>query len=292
MSAIKKLSPEEFPAALREIADPPETLYLEGELPGEDFIYLTVVGSRKFSEYGRQAVEKIIGDISGYPITVVSGLAIGIDTVAHRTALVAGLKTVAVPGSGLDRTVLHPHSNRRLADEIIARGGALLSELEPLCPAGVHTFPRRNRIMAGISRAVLVIEAGNRSGTLITTRLALEYGRDVFAIPGSIFSPASSGTNRLIREGAAVITSAGDLLAELGFERPENEGVKIDPAELSATERRVYEILSVENLARDELVVKLGLPISETNSLLAAMEIRGWIKEAGGEIRLYETFNR
>lgn len=288
-ATLKKLSPAEFPPALAEMADPPEELYLEGVWPQEKAIFLTVVGSRKYSRYGQEACEELLAGLAGYPIVIVSGLALGIDTIAHKAALAARLITVAVPGSGLDREVLHPHSNRRLADEIVARSGALLSEYPPTMPAGLHTFPKRNRLMAALAKGVLLIEAGEKSGTLITARLALDYNRDVYVVPGSIFSPGSRGTNNLIRQGATPITSSRDLLEALGFET-ENESetgqLKLDFAELSPEERKVYELLSVEPLTRDELVRALRLSTSAANSLLGIMEIKGYIKEAGGEIRL------
>lgn len=287
MSTIKRLSPAEFPPQLCEIPEPPKELYLEGNLPEEDSVYLTVVGSRKFSNYGKDAGEKIISELAGYPVVIVSGLAIGIDTIAHKAALEAGLKTIAIPGSGLGREVLHPSSNRRLADRIVEDGGALLSEFPLDYPAGLHTFPRRNRLMAGIAKGVLIIEAGDKSGTLITARLATDYNRDVYAVPGSIFSPGSLGTNNLIKLGATPICSGRDLLLALGFDPPDETGQqKLNLAELSESEKKVVEILSVEPLARDELLRVLELSTSEANSLLGIMEIKGFIKESMGEIRL------
>jgi len=189
----KILKPNQYPAGLREIPKVPEEMYLIGEMPdsasGEpssaEYIYLAVVGTRKFSGYGKEACEKIIGGLAGYPFAIVSGLALGIDAIAHRAALDAGLKTIAIPGSGLDFSVLHPRTNHRLAKEIIESGGALLSEFDWEEPAGLHTFPQRNRIIAGISRATLVVEAPERSGALITANFALDFNRDVFAVPGS-----------------------------------------------------------------------------------------------------------
>lgn len=286
MSAIKKLIPAQFPPLLREINDPPATLYLEGELAPPESVYLTVVGSRKFSNYGREACEKIISELAGYPVVIVSGLAVGIDTIAHQSALQTGLLTIAIPGSGLDRTVLHPSSNRKLADEIIASGGALLSEFPPTYPAGLHTFPRRNRLMAGLAKAILVIEAGEKSGTLITARLAIDYNRDVLAVPGSIFSTGSLGTNNLIKLGAAPVCNGRDVLLALGYDLPEDGQLKLNLAELSANEKKVYELLNIEPLSRDELIRNLNLPISEANVLLATLEIKGIIKEMMGELRV------
>jgi len=279
-----ELSPAQFPPLLGEINDPPKQLYLEGKLPPENYIALTVVGSRRHSRYGKEATEKLIAGLAGYPIAIISGLAIGLDAVAHEAALEAGLPAIAVPGSGLDRAVLHPPSNRRLADKIIAAGGALLSELDPLSPAGIHTFPRRNRIMAGLAKAVLVIEANEKSGTLITARLALDYNRDVFAVPGSIFSPTAFGPNQLIRQGATPITTSGELLLALGFE-PETGDAKV-PENLTIQEQMVIDLLATEPLPRDELIKKLKLPPSEANPLLALLEIKGLVKESMGELYL------
>lgn len=286
MSAISKLKPKQFPPQLREIADPPKELYLEGELPPPEAVWLTVVGSRKFSTYGREVVEKIIGELAGHPLTIVSGLAVGIDTIAHQAALAARLHTIAIPGSGLGRDVLHPSSNKRLADEIVASGGALLSEFPENYPAGLHTFPRRNRLMAGLAKGVLIIEAGEKSGTLITAKLATDYNRDVLAVPGSIFNSGSVGTNNLIKQGATPVCNGRDVLLALGFDLPEADGqLRLNLAELSKNERLVYELLSVEPLARDELLRAIKLPISEGNVLLATLEIKGLIKEMLGEIR-------
>src|SRR3990167_7120394 len=212
-----------------EMADPPKELYLEGILPNpNEFVYLTVVGSRKMTRYGQEACDFLIHGLAGYPIVIVSGLAIGTDTIAHKSALDTGLPTIAIPGSGLDRAVLHPQSNYRLADHILETDGALLSELPPTAPAGIHTFPRRNRIMAGLSKAILIVEAGEKSGTLITARLGLDYNREVGVVPGSIFSPQSHGTNQLIRQGATPITSSADILELLGFKPDINETKTLD----------------------------------------------------------------
>jgi DNA processing protein len=273
-----------FPRPLLEIPKPPEALYLEGALPDpERYIYMSVVGSRRFTNYGKSVCEKLIHELAGYPVAVVSGLALGIDAAAHRAALKAGLPTVAIPGSGLDRSVLYPSSNRRLGDEIVAKGGALLSEFEPTAHAMIHMFPQRNRLMAGISRAVLVIEAGARSGTLITARLALDYNRDVLAVPGPIFSENAAGVNRLIAQGATPVTSGAEILTALGIE-PRDETSKEESLNLSPEEKKVLRCLR-EPLGRDELIRCLKLPASEANALLAELEIKGLVSERLGEIR-------
>jgi DNA processing protein len=287
---ISELTLANFPAPLREIPEPPPKLYLQGTLPSADYTYLTIVGSRKYSSYGREVCEKIISELRGQPIVIVSGLALGIDTIAHKAALENNLPTIAMPGSGLDREVLHPHSNRRLADNILSAGGALLSEFAPTYPAGLHTFPRRNRLMAGLAKAVLVIEAGERSGTLITARLGTEYNREVGAVPGSIFNLGSMGTNNLIRQGATPITSGRDVLELLGFaieteeESIESKGQKY--GSLSPTERTIVELLAIEPLTRDQVIIQSGLSVSSATILLTTLEIKGVIKEMMGEIRL------
>ncbi len=286
---IQELEPEDFPLSLGEIPQPPETLYLRGTLPDPtQFYYLAVVGSRKFTNYGREAVERIIGGLAGYPICIVSGLAMGIDAIAHRAALDAGLPTVAIPGSGLDSGVIYPRSNLALAREIVQSGGALLSEFAPDLRAAPWTFPQRNRIMAGISQSTLVIEAEEKSGTLITARLAVDYNRNVFAVPGSIFSAPSKGTNKLIRQGATPITSAQDLLEELGLVAPAgfNTDTAQEPLDLTlyTPEEQAILVLLDEPLSREEILATVSLEPATTLSTLIILEIKGLICEKTGKI--------
>jgi DNA processing protein len=272
-----------IPASLREIPEPPKKLWLEGPLPDPDEkIYLAFVGSRKFSSYGRDACREIIAGLAGYPFVIVSGLAIGIDTIAHRAAIEAKLPTVAVPGSGLDRKVLYPSQNRTLAQEILDAGGALLSEYEPTYRATIYSFPKRNRIMAGLCRGTVIVEATEKSGTLITARLALDYNRDVFAIPGSIFSEGSIGTNRLISQGATPVTSAADILAAYNLEPGTQKDLPLQ--DLLPMELTIFELLA-EPLPRDTLIATLGISTPEANSIITMMEIKGIIKESVGELR-------
>ena len=276
---------EEFPKALLEIPQPPKTLYLRGELPAESLIYLAVVGSRKFTSYGRDACEKLIAGLKGYPIVIISGLAMGIDAIAHKAALKNGLTTISFPGSGLDDKVLFPSVNLQLAKEILSSGGALVSEFEPDFKATQFSFPLRNRLMAGISKAVLIIEAEEKSGTLITARLATEYNRDVLAVPGSINSLSSKGTNRLIRQGATPITSPDDLLEALGFEiaKDEDKQAKLF-ADCSPEEKKVLDLLR-EPISRDELIRQMEMPTPTAQAIISVMEIKGLIKESLGEIQ-------
>ncbi|MCA9352651.1 DNA-processing protein DprA [Patescibacteria group bacterium] len=271
-----------IPQLLREIPDPPQQLYIRGTFPNEhDYKFLTVIGSRKFSTYGKQVCEHLIRGLAGYPIIIVSGLALGIDSIAHQTALDNHLTTIAVPGSGLDDSVLYPASNRGLAQSIIQAGGCLVSEYEPTFKATNWSFPKRNRIMAGLSHAILVIEAENISGTRITARLATDYNREVFAVPGSIFSPGSEGTNELIREGATPVTHAHDILDFFGFSK--DTEAPLQELILSPEERAVMELL-IAPMTRNNIAEQLGMSVIKLNILLSSMEIKGLIKEELGKM--------
>ena len=283
---IKKLAKEYWPIGLDEIPQPPLELYIMGEFPEEDLIYLCVVGSRKFTSYGREVCEKLIAGLKGYPIAIVSGFAIGIDTIAHKKALEVGLKTLVFPGSGLGKDAIYPKTNIKIMEEVINKGGCFISEYEPDFKATQWSFPMRNRLMAGISKAVLVIEAEEKSGTMITARLATEYNKDVLAIPGPIFSPNSKGTNKLLRLGATPITNSLELLEALGFETEQDENIQQKLFEdLSEEEKKVIKLLR-EAKPRDELIRELNMPIQQANSLLSVMEIKNIIKEELGEMRL------
>lgn len=282
---IRKLHKKEFPKALFEIPQPPENLWIIGNPPPENLVYLCIVGSRKFTSYGKEACEKIISGLKGYPIAIVSGLALGIDAMAHRKALEVGLMPVVFPGSGLSTENLYPKTNLRLAEEIVDKGGCLISEFPPEFKATLWSFSRRNRLMAGLSKAVLIIEAEERSGTLITARLTTEYNRDLLVVPGSIFSPNSKGTNRLIRQGATPVTSSEDVLEALGFEvKKDKEKQQQLFLDLSSEERLVMDILR-EPTAKDELIQLMKVPTQEANTILSVMEIKGLITEELGEIK-------
>ena len=208
--------------SLLEIPQPPEQLWLRGSLPAPGVKRLAVVGSRALTPYGQSVCEALIKDLSGYPISIVSGLALGADACAHRAALAAGLHTIAVPGSGLDNRAIAPQTNLGLAKDILAAGGALLSEHEPRQAARPQYFPSRNRIMVGLADAVLVIEAGERSGTLITARLASDYNRSLLCVPHRIGDPNSEGPHMFIRLGAELVSSAKDILETLDMEARSN----------------------------------------------------------------------
>lgn len=280
---IYEISEAQFPGNLAEIPDKPAKLYVRGSLPPRDHKLLTVVGSRKYSTYGKQAVEHIIGGLSGYPITIVSGLAIGIDCLAHRAALDHHLNTIAVPGSGLDESVLYPAQNKKLAHEILAAEGGLISEFEPDFHATAYGFPQRNRIMAGIADATLVVEATLPSGTLITSRLATDYNRDVLAVPGSIFSQNSDGPHMLISLGATPVTSSADILAALGLTALKSP--ELADLDLSPQEKELLALLSSPR-SHDELLRVLtfdsGLATEAANALIMTLELQGYIAKSGG----------
>lgn len=281
---IRDLPKKDFPPLLNEINDPPKSLRIVGEIPQTEK-YLAVVGSRKYSEYGKAVCEKLIEGLRGYPITIVSGLALGMDSIAHKAALKAGLPTVAIPGSGLSTKVLYPATHKNLAEEIINSSGALISEFPDDFRATPYSFPQRNRIIAGMCHATLVIEAELKSGTLITSKYAIEYNRDVFTVPNSIFSKTSEGPHMLLRLGATPITQSNDIVTALGLKLHENLFEKRDYKDCSSDEHEVINLLS-EPLSRDEIIQRLGKPVYVTQTILATMEIKGIIEEVMGEIHL------
>lgn len=283
MNSIRTLLPSEYPSLLQEIPEPPDKLYIQGNLPGNEHIFLTIVGARRYSEYGKEVTETLVRGLKGLPVVIVSGLAFGIDSIAHQAALDAGLTTVAIPGSGLAEDFLYPASNRNLAQRILKHKGALISPFENETAAAPWTFPVRNRIMAGISHATLVIEAEIKSGTLITSKYATEFNRNVFTIPGSIFSTQSAGPHMLIRLGATPITCVDELIDALGFKN-NVERKTVDYSSLSDSELKIIELLT-KPMSRDELFEQLDMSTSTINSLLSLLELKGVIEEKLGELR-------
>jgi DNA processing protein len=280
---LRKLPQGEFPQGLLEIPQPPGELWLAGKLPSPDCIPICFVGSRKHTPYGAEATQSLIEGLRGYNVVIVSGLALGIDSIAHRAALDSDLPTIGVPGSGLNPKVLYPRSHVALAEEIVESGGALLSEFDPMFTATQWSFPQRNRIMAGLSKAIVVVEAEVPSGTLITSRLATEYNKDVLTVPGSIFSSQSAGPHLLLTLGATPIRTSEDILKAVGIE-PQEESKEIDTAEFSPDEQVVYSVLNTAK-ERDELLRETKLPFHRFNAALSMLELRGVIKEMMGEIQ-------
>ena len=267
-----------YPTALREIPDPPPVLYVRGALSPADDWAIAVVGTRRATVYGRQATERIVNGVARAGVTIVSGMARGIDTYAHRAALAAGGRTLAVLGSGLDR--LYPSENRALADQI-AQNGALISEFPLGTPPDAMNFPRRNRIVSGLARATLVVEADLKSGATNTVNHAAAQGRDVFAVPGSILSQFSALPNQLIREGARVVTDASDILEELHLtavveERAARESLPADP-----TEAALLRLLSDEPTHVDDLTRSAKLPSATVTATLTMLELKGLARQLG-----------
>lgn len=282
---ITHVSESDFPRLLREIPQPPATLNYRGKLPPSDMKLLAVVGSRKYTTYGLQAVQHILGGLRGYNIGIVSGLALGIDSLAHQAALDAGLYTLAIPGGGLDDSVIYPASHKPLARKILESGGGLLSEYESTFKATTWSFPQRNRLVCGISHATLLIEAQEKSGTLITARMAVDYNRDLLAVPGSIFSDNSKGTHQFLKLGATPATSADDILAILDI-NPEIALASSTDTQtiLSPLEKKVLELLH-EPIERDALIRQLAIATSEASILLMQMEMQNLIAETNGTYR-------
>jgi len=268
-----------YPQRLREIYDYPPVLYVRGNPLPEDETCLAVVGTRRATVYGRQVTDEIVSDLARNKVTIVSGLAKGIDSIAHRAALEAGGRTIAVFACGLD--IVYPAENANLAREIMERG-ALISEY----PLGIRpkadNFPRRNRIMSGLSLGVLVIEAGESSGALITANQALEQNRDVFAVPGSILSPASRGTNRLIQEGAKLVRNHVDILEELNLAMVAQQLEMKEILPTDETESLLLKQLSAEPTHIDEVCRHSRLTPALVSSTLTMMELKGMVKQVGG----------
>lgn len=282
---IKVLSPDDWPKRLKEIPQVPEQMFIRGNLPPEDCLWISIVGSRKFSAYGEFMCQKIISELAGYPIVIVSGLAYGIDSIAHKCAINYGLTACVVPGSGLDDDSIYPRKHLNLAHEILESGGCMLSEYEKDFKATNWSFPMRNRIMVGLSHAVILIEAAEKSGSMITARMTSDYNRDLFVVPGRVGDSGSEGPLKLLKIGAIPITGGEDIineycLKELDKPNLSTESQSTDPKFLTEREYYVYKLIESagENVARNELLIKSKFGQSETNSILTMLEIYGLIK--------------
>lgn len=270
---------EEYPARLKEIDQPPPVLYIRGEYLPDDLFAVAIVGTRKVTPYGRQVTEEIASFLAANNMTVISGLARGVDAIAHQTALKAGGRTIGILGSGVDK--IYPPEHRGLAEQMMERG-AIISDYAVGTPPDASNFPPRNRIISGLSLAVVVIEAAETSGALITADFAAEQGREVFAVPGSILAPQSKGTNRLIQKGALPLLTPADLMQALDLTRvgAQKSARKILPAD--ETEARVLSVLSSEPLHVDEIRNQADLPIEKISATLALMELKGMVRQVGG----------
>ncbi len=276
---IKEWLPESWPAQMWEIPQPPRRLYIRGAIPAKHK-FLCIVGPRKHTEYAEKVCENLIAGLAGYPICIVSGLAFGIDSVAHQSALDHGLPTIAFPGSGLGESVIYPQSHMGLAENILKSGGALISEFENNFDIQNWMFPQRNRLMVAIADAVLVIEASEKSGTMITGRLTSDYNRELLVVPGPINSENARGSNKLIRLGATVVTCADDILEALSIDV---ETSKRKELQLSAEEKEIYDAVA-EPSEIDSLIQKTGHDITHINRIISLLEIRDLIQFINGKI--------
>jgi DNA processing protein len=269
---------KEYPANLKNIYDPPFLLYIKGELEKEDDLAVAIVGSRRCSQYGMRMAGKLAGELAACGVRVISGMARGIDTAAHKGALKAGGRTMAVLGNGLSFT--YPPENKNLADEI-TKNGALISEFPMQMPAHKQNFPRRNRVISGLTKGVVVVEAAEKSGSLITANFALEEGREVFAVPGAAGSITSKGTNNLIKQGAKLIEDAGDILDELNipFKR-EGKEVQLE----SGFGKDIYGMLSDKPCDLDTIADAFSVKPKQAQALLLELEIRGIIRQLPGKL--------
>ncbi len=268
-----------YPSHLKDIEQPPPVLFIRGEWLPEDDFAVAIVGTRRITAYGRQITEELAGHLAASGLTVISGLARGVDALAHSAALTAGGRTVAVLGSGVDR--VYPPENRGLATEIMKRG-ALLSDYPLGTAPESSNFPPRNRIISGLSLATIVVEAGETSGALITAEFAAEQGRDVYAVPGSILAPQSKGTNRLIQNGALPLLSPDDVLQALDLRRvgEQKAARKILPGD--EVEATLLGLLGSEPIHVDELRNQSGLPVEKVSAALVMMELKGLVRQVGG----------
>lgn len=277
---VVTLTDPAYPSLLREIAYPPRFLFYRGTLPETSRVCIAIVGSRRPSAYGRQMTSSLVADIACAPVSVVSGCAYGIDSLAHTVCLDAGGVTHAVLGGGIDEPTIYPSTNRNLIRRMIEQGGCVFSEYPPLTTPFPAHFPARNRILSGMSKAVLVIEAALQSGALITARCALEQNRDVCVVPGSVLNPLSEGPLSLIKQGAYCVTCASDIfdLLDISYKK---ESLRAQGSDITGVQARVWNVLSREPMHIDDIAVVCNLDIPAANSTLVMMELEGRVRNLG-----------
>src|SRR5688500_6462777 len=270
---------EAYPLRLKEIDQPPPVLYIRGEYLPDDLFAVAIVGTRRCTPYDRQNTKDLSAFMAANGITVISGLARGIDAIAHQSTLKAGGRSIGVLGSGVDK--IYPPEHRGLAEQMMERG-AIISDYALGTPPDASNFPPRNRIISGLSLAVFVIEAGETSGALITAEFAAEQGREVFAVPGSILAPQSKGTNKLIQSGAFPLLSMNDLMQALDLTRVGEQKAARKVIPTDETEARLMNVLGSEPLHVDEIRNQAELPIEKVSATLALMELKGMVRQVGG----------
>lgn len=276
---VLTLQDEAYPKLLREIDQSPPVLYIRGALTPADEFSVAVVGTRRLTPYGQQIARDASLYLAGHGLTVVSGLARGVDALAHQNALKAGGRTIAVLGSGVD--VIYPPEHRMLAEAIIENGAIVSDYPMGTQPEGVN-FPPRNRIISGLTLGTIVVEAGERSGALITADFAVEQGRDVFAVPGNVLSPMSKGTNRLIQKGAFAMVSPQDVLDVLDLGQVDDYKLARQTLPADTTEAKILQALDFEPIHVDELSNSIGMPVEKVSAALTMMELKGMVQHVGG----------
>jgi DNA processing protein len=270
----------QYPSLLAEISGRPSVLFVRGRLTPADERAVAIVGTRRTTPYGRQVAEHIAKELAEAGVTVVSGLARGIDTVAHRAALSARGRTIAVLGSGVD--VIYPAENRNLADQIVERG-AILSEFLPGTKPDAQNFPARNRIVSGIAQGVVIVEAPSRSGALITASFAADQGREVFVVPGNVYSPASEGTNALLRDGARLVRSGTDVLEDLGLVGVDQQAAVQLRIPVDEVEGRILSVLDSDACHIDDIAQQTQLTAAQAGAVLLTLELKGLLRNLGAQ---------
>ncbi|OZV12894.1 DNA-protecting protein DprA [Tissierella sp. P1] len=275
---------ENYPTRLRYINDNPRVIYVKGNIIEEDRVAIAIVGSRKATAYGKWACEKFTKELANLGVTIISGLASGIDTIAHKTALDNGTRTIGVLGNGID--IVYPKKNLFLYNDIEKNGG-IVSEFPLGTPPLAFNFPQRNRIISGLSMGVIVIEAQEKSGSLITAHHALEQGKDIFALPGNINSIFSGGTNKLIKDGAKPLLEIDDIIEEINELQEKlilSKKDGLDYSNYSETEIKIIKFLEEGPLHSDTIAYKMGIDIVTLNSILTVLELKGSVKELSGRV--------
>ncbi|RKZ21648.1 DNA-protecting protein DprA [bacterium] len=274
---IVSILSDDYPENLKTIPKPPPILFIRGEIVPEDSNAVAIIGTRRPTEYGRSVAWNFAKELASNGFTIISGLAMGIDTNAHRGALEAGGRTIGVIGCGIDR--VYPSSNKRLAHMIADGNGAVISDFPPGTPPLKYNFPLRNRIISGLAKGIVAVQAASRSGVFSTVNWALDYGRDVFAVPGNITARQSEGTNRLIKDGAIPVTSPEDILNYFGFSSSVKEEKEV---ELPGDEQRVFDAIGDEGARIEEICDATGFKPQQVNSILLLLELKGFVREIGG----------
>lgn len=269
-----------YPSLLAEIPVPPPVLYVKGTLSQDDAVAISIVGTRRLTSYGREITKRLASELAQAGVVIVSGLARGIDGVAHEAALAASGRTIAVLGSGVN--VIYPPEHRNLAGRIV-ESGALVSDFPPDRGADAPNFPARNRIIAGMTLGTIVVEAPARSGALITTDFAVDYGREVFVVPGSVMSGASEGCHRLLRAGARLVTCAADVLDDLNLGVPHSDQAVQQSLPMDEDERRLLALLTSEPRHIDDVADAAGRPVGQVAAVLLTLELKGLVHNAGAQ---------